>query len=192
MAAISKDYAVALFAIACEEERVEELWSALERVHTVLLESTELCAVLDAPSLSTAERLSLLDRIFEDTLPAHVLSLLKLLAEKRRISLFSDIRKEYRTLLDAHNSLTTAHVNVVFIGKECHRYGFILQILGKPHASVLKEKKLTRHTAPQAVHAGNAVTHENDGAGLLHFKTGVIIFDLFFNDAADLFRSCTH
>lgn len=110
MAAISKDYAVALFAIACEEERVEELWSALERVHTVLLESTELCAVLDAPSLSTAERLSLLDRIFEDTLPTHVLSLLKLLAEKRRISLFSDIRKEYRTLLDAHNSLTTAHV----------------------------------------------------------------------------------
>lgn len=110
MTAISKDYAVALFAIACEENTTRELWEALERANAAFTETPALLSMLDAPSLSQAERLAVLDSIFGELLPSRVLSLLKLLAEKRRVSLFSDIRREYRTLLDAKESLTTAHV----------------------------------------------------------------------------------
>ena len=110
MTAIGKDYAVALFAIACEENSTRELWDALDRASTVFAENPALLSMLDAPALSQAERLAVLERVFGELLPSRVLSLLKLLAEKRRVSLLLDIRKEYRTLLDARESLTTAHV----------------------------------------------------------------------------------
>lgn len=110
MAQISKEYAEALFALACEEQREPEFLEALEKIGAILEEEPEFFALLSSPGIPQKDRLSVAEKALEGSVPEYVLSWVLLLCEKNRIGNFSECVKEYRALLRAKQSVTTARV----------------------------------------------------------------------------------
>lgn len=110
MTEASKEYATALFALACEEREEEKVMEALDRVAEILGGEPTYRAFLTSPGISLAERLASIDAVFGTTVPTRVLSYLKLLCEKRKTELFFDSVTEYRRLYDQHRSVSVARV----------------------------------------------------------------------------------
>ena len=111
MAQISKEYAEALFSLACEEGKETEFLTALEKIGKVLADQPDYTELLSSPGIPLGERLSVLETAFSETAPEYVVSWLQLLCEKGRIGYFSECVKEYRALLSAKNAVITAKVS---------------------------------------------------------------------------------
>lgn len=110
MTEISKEYAEALFSLACETGEEKKVLSALEGAQCVFEENPELMELLSSPGIPLSERVDAIEQIFLGTLPEDVLSFMQLLCEKRRIRAFPDCVKEYKRLLDQRNAVVTAKV----------------------------------------------------------------------------------
>ena len=110
MTNVNKEYAEALFLLACEEEREEAFMEALDTVLTLGKEEPMLWELLTSPSIPLRERLALIEKIFEPLVPEQVCSLLCLLCEKGRIGSFSSCAEEYRALLQHKQSVSIAKV----------------------------------------------------------------------------------
>lgn len=110
MTEISKEYAAALFALAREQNRGQEFYSALLSVQKELENIPEYVQILSAPNIPAQERCGLLEQAFAAVVPEYVLSFLKLLCEKGQIRLFSDCVKEYELLYQAFCKVSSARV----------------------------------------------------------------------------------
>ena len=110
MAQISKEYAEALFALACENGKECQYMAALGELGKIFEESPEYVEFLASPSIPLQERLNAIESAFVDAVPEYLLSWLELLCEKGRIGFFSECVKEYRALLNAKQSMVTAKV----------------------------------------------------------------------------------
>lgn len=78
------EYARAIFDIATEEGRLEEIKNELSLVAAVFSENPEYIRLLDTPAIKKEERLELIDSAFA-TLSKDTVNLLKLLCERRLI-----------------------------------------------------------------------------------------------------------
>lgn len=110
MTEISKEYAEALFLLACEEGKEREVMTSLEDTLAIFGESPELMELLSSPGISMKERQETIVAIFGGRLPTHVLSFLRLLCEKGRIRSFALCAEEYRRLLQIKESVICAKV----------------------------------------------------------------------------------
>jgi F-type H+-transporting ATPase subunit delta len=108
---IAKRYARAFFAIAAEEERYEEFSDELGRFSAVLKQNKNLSDFLANPVFDQPDKKAVLEsilaRIAVSPLTANFL---KLLVDKRRIGILSDIEGSYRELVD--NALKRVRVSV--------------------------------------------------------------------------------
>ena len=110
MAQISKEYAEALFTLACEESLEEEFLTALEKIGNILEKEPAYAELLASPGIPLGERLSAVETALGGVVPEYVVSWTQLLCEKGRIGYFSECLKEYRSLLAAKQSVVTARV----------------------------------------------------------------------------------
>lgn len=110
MADVSKEYAEALFAVACESGAENDVMTALDGVLCAFDENPEYAELLASPGISLGERLGAIETTFGRSVPECVLSYLMLLCEKGRIAIFRESVGEYRNLLNIRNSLNTAKV----------------------------------------------------------------------------------
>lgn len=110
MIQVSKEYAEALFALACECGEEDKIMNELKTVKTAFAENGELMHLLSSPSLPLEERLSVIESVFGETLSEYVLSLLKIMCERKRISQILSCIEEYEKLLDEKKSVVTAKV----------------------------------------------------------------------------------
>ena len=94
-----KEYAKAIFDLASEENKCDDVLSDLTLVVTALKENEGYTNLLDTPALSKEERLSLIDEAFP-TLDEAVFNLIKILCEKRSSRLIFGITKEFIALYD--------------------------------------------------------------------------------------------
>jgi len=78
----AKEYGKALFLLADEAKRADEIKSDVEAVLEVLKENPEYKKLLDTPALSKGERLAIIDEAF-GRLDEYLVNLIKLLTEKR-------------------------------------------------------------------------------------------------------------
>ena len=111
MAQISKEYAEALFALACEEGKETEFLTALEEIGRIFEDQPDYAELLAAPGISLGERLAAVEAAFAEIAPEYVVSWLQLLCEKGRIGYFPACVKEYRALLAAKEAVITARVS---------------------------------------------------------------------------------
>lgn len=102
------EYGEALFLLAAETDAFDTYAEALTLVETVLAENPTYVHLLSAPNIPKAERLALLETAFDKALPAHVLSLLKLMCENDLMRSFPHCKAEFdervadaRRILDA-------------------------------------------------------------------------------------------
>ena len=107
---IGKEYGTALFALSCETQSQESYASSLRSVCEVFEQNPEYAEFLSSPSVLLSERLASVDACFGDTEPEHVVSLLKLLCEKRRIFCLGEAVREFMALLDAAGRVSSAKV----------------------------------------------------------------------------------
>ncbi len=110
MAEISKEYAQALFMLACEDGRQKEYGQVLEQVKAVFQDQPDYPQLLASPAIPVAERLRTIEVAFADVAPEHVLSFLKLLCEKGRIGCFVEAAEAYKALLDASEHIANAKI----------------------------------------------------------------------------------
>lgn len=111
MMQMSKEYAEALFALACEENRSDEYGEALNTVSDVFEKNSEYIDLLSSPAIALNERLGLIESAFSSSLPEHIVSFLKLLCEKMRIRGFVECVSEYNKLLASTKRISTATVS---------------------------------------------------------------------------------
>ncbi len=93
------EYARAIFDIAVEEGRLEEIKSELSTVSAVFSENLEYIRLLDTPAIKKEDKLALISEAF-GTLSEDVVSLLKLLCEKRLIGGIFKLCERFSELYD--------------------------------------------------------------------------------------------
>ena len=110
MKQIASEYAMALFSLGLETGEEQVFMSALEKLHAVLEENPEYMELLSSPCIAADEREALIDEAFAASMPASVVSLIKLMCGKGRACYLPECVEEYRRLLDARSSAVTANV----------------------------------------------------------------------------------
>ena len=107
---IGKEYAQALFTVACEDGNAEAVAEGLTLIRSALSEEPRYAELIASPSIPLGERLAVVRAAFENAVPPRVLSFLLLLCEKGRIGLFADAVDAYMGLLDASRHVSSATV----------------------------------------------------------------------------------
>jgi F-type H+-transporting ATPase subunit delta len=100
MTDIGKEYAQALFMLACEEGNAEEVAEGLTLVREALTEEPRYAELLSSPSISLGERLAAVKAAFGTAVTPRVLSFVQLLCEKGRMGCFFEAADAYAELLD--------------------------------------------------------------------------------------------
>lgn len=110
MREIRKEYALALFELALEEGELERVAGDVLSIKDAIKEAPQLIDMLKTPAIPMAERLSLIDEIFSDTLCEHAVSFIKVLCESSRIDLLSECVDEFEALVKAFTGKLTVKV----------------------------------------------------------------------------------
>lgn len=110
MTEISKEYAGALFMLACEKEKKSEYKDALIVLQEAFLQEPQYLVFLSSPSIPVSERQEAIKGAFSGRVPEDVLSYLLLLCEKGRIDCFLDSVEEFCALFDASEKQINAKV----------------------------------------------------------------------------------
>lgn len=99
---IARRYAKALLEIGRDESLVDRFGDDLARFSRVAAENgNQLGAVMDNPVFTLPERRGVLDRVLPGlALHPHVINFLRLLLDKGRVGVLSDIVREYRAMAD--------------------------------------------------------------------------------------------
>ena len=85
---MGREYASALFTLAVEEGKQKEYFASLETVKTVFAENGEYMDFLNSFSIPKSERIDAIEEAFGRSIEEYVVSFIKLLCEKDRISEF--------------------------------------------------------------------------------------------------------
>ncbi len=99
-----KEYATALFELACESRNEGEILESLEMALGIFEETEGLGDLLRSYSISKKERVDILKNAFETEVPEFVMSFLCILCEHEEINLLRSSVEEYRDMyLKKHN-----------------------------------------------------------------------------------------
>ena len=109
MTDMSKEYAVALFMLAREEDCCSLVSESLAVVKSTAEKEEGYLDLLASPAIPVEERLRLIDEAFGSLHP-HVVSFLKLLCERSYIRLLLDAIDEFERLLEEASQVLTANV----------------------------------------------------------------------------------
>ena len=107
---LGKEYAAALFMLACEEGKQREFYNGLEFIRSAFDENPEYPEFLSCPGVPLSERISAVASAFGDSVPEKVLSFMQLLCEKGRIACFLDAFTDYKALLDLSERVSEVKV----------------------------------------------------------------------------------
>lgn len=110
MTQTEREYAVALFALAVEEDSVEEYDSALSLIGSVIEDNPEYIDLLASPAIVLEERIQAIDEAFGAHIPENVASFLKILCENSHIRILEACIEEYRKLAMAFSKTAVAEI----------------------------------------------------------------------------------
>lgn len=93
-----REYAAALFELAAEDGNAPEISEGLEIVGKVLHETPESLDFFASPAISRAEKEAVIASSFGGQVCDTVLSFFTILCEKRRVSEFDDVKREFELM----------------------------------------------------------------------------------------------
>lgn len=104
-------YATALYTAAVKSSSVEKAAESMKLLSDLISKDKAVEETLASPALSQDDRKIVVDTITSSVkLDQSVSNLLSVLSENNRLSLFTDISKQFATLNDAHNGLVEATI----------------------------------------------------------------------------------
>ncbi len=110
MMEMSKEYGMALYMLAKENNSEKEFAKSLEQVVHIFKKNPEYIELLSTPSISKEERVEIIELAFGKTMPEHIVSFLKLLCERGRIRQLYECVEEYNGLLEEDMKISVAKV----------------------------------------------------------------------------------
>ena len=110
MTETSKEYAVALFTLAAEEQIEKVISDGLKTVSRVLREAPEYLDFLASPNIPIQDRVGAINQAFSDGVHEYVVSFLKVLCEKNNVRYIHKIIEDYEDLYHAKDGISTAKV----------------------------------------------------------------------------------
>jgi F-type H+-transporting ATPase subunit delta len=111
VAGMAGRYAIALFDLALEEDKLEEVDQALSHIDSLLNESPDFARLVRSPVFSSEEQARALTAIAAHTgVTGLTANFLQLLAQNRRLFALQDIIAGFRRLLADHRGEITADV----------------------------------------------------------------------------------
>ena len=110
MTEIGKEYGTALFMLAVEFGEQKKYAESLELVKNAIDDDPLYLEMLSSSSIPLAERLDAIEKAFGEAVPEHVLSYLKLLCEKGRISSFTESVSTYKSLFEASERVSDVKI----------------------------------------------------------------------------------
>ena len=143
---IGKEYGDALFMLALEEDRAKEYGDSLQAIQATFLKNPEYSQLLASPDVSLRERIAVIDAVFAKSVPQQVLSFVKLLCEKGRISCFEAAYGEYMALFYISQRVINAKVTSAVALTDTEKAKLIRKLedthKGKVQAEYLVDKEL--------------------------------------------------
>lgn len=141
MTALEKEYGDAIYALAAEEDCLDEVLESLELAARAFEENPGYLALVQNPALSKEERLSLLDQAFEGAHP-YARNLLKLLCERSALNLCAGCLEQLRSLVYAQRGILPVEVisAVALTGQQ--QEALRAKLEAKTGKSVLLQSKL--------------------------------------------------
>lgn len=114
-----KEYAEALYSLACQEGIKDEISKSVKETDKLFADNPDYIQLLASPAVPVGERIKLIDDAFKDQVHEYMLSFLKLLCEKGHIGDFGECAEEFNKLVDFSNRVLTAKVtSAVPLGEE--------------------------------------------------------------------------
>jgi len=110
MTQLDREYAVALYGLAAENDARDDYVASLRTVVEAFRNNPQYVDFLASPGIPIRERLAALEEAFLDTVHEHVLSLVQLLCEKGRVASLTDIATEYKRMVDEYHRRSQAIV----------------------------------------------------------------------------------
>ena len=110
MTHVSEEYAAALFTLAAEENKKNEVAQSLKAVRDVLADNPQYIELLATPSIPCEERCELIDKAFGDFVHEYAVSFTKLLCERGHIREIYDCIGEFLKLYEASDGIAVAYV----------------------------------------------------------------------------------
>ena len=104
-----REYAEALFMLALQEKKCDEISSALLGFEGIIKENPQYLDLLDSPSIPLSERLALIDEALSGE-EEYLVSFLKLLCENGHIRDFLVCKEEFDAILEFHQGKVEAKV----------------------------------------------------------------------------------
>ena len=110
MTETSKEYASALFELAVDSRMEDLTQKGLHQVRDALCGTPDALATLASPAIPLKERLGILEQVWGETLPGHVMGFLQVLCRNGHIRELNDCTAAFDDLLDTARKLSTAAV----------------------------------------------------------------------------------
>jgi F-type H+-transporting ATPase subunit delta len=106
----AKRYAKALFELAIEQQKLDEVHSDLQAINSAIQNNNELKSLLTNPTLTNQEKAKIVNRIFTGKLNALTEKFIHLLGEKGRLDLLPEIYKSFDVLYKQNKGIVQATV----------------------------------------------------------------------------------
>lgn len=105
---IARTYADALFEVGVETNKYELIMQELQAVDEIFKNNLQFMEVLKSPLISKDEKKSILSNIFKEELSKEVTNFFKVLIDQKRIGHFSEIKDNFKKLLNDKNNIVEA------------------------------------------------------------------------------------
>ncbi len=110
---VSKTYSEAIFDVAIEEGRLDDIQREFEFVANTLTEYPEFYEIICTPKIGNAEKKTVILEAFENHISQTLLNFLKIIIDKKRGTDILDIIKDFDRRVDAHKNIVKAKVESV-------------------------------------------------------------------------------
>ena len=108
---ISKRYAVALFELAKETDKIDLFNSQVELVYNSIKDDKEFLTVLNHPRISGGEKFNLFKNIYKDNISEEILGLISIVVKKNRETEILEILETFLELVRDYKGITTAYIH---------------------------------------------------------------------------------
>ena len=105
MSRVAKRYSRALFQLALEEKKLEEVENDFIQIEDLSHESDEFKNFISNPLISEIEKAEIMAELFKDKLSAIGYNFLQLLTNKKRSSLLPDVIEEFQLMILQHRNI---------------------------------------------------------------------------------------
>lgn len=111
--AVAGRYSAALYEIAAESNKVDQIEEELKAVNVILQENKDLQKVLYHPQITATAKKELLDQLFKGKISELTLNFVELLVDRRRETFFGDIVAEFIAQANVGRNIVAARVTSV-------------------------------------------------------------------------------